>query len=237
MIQLRRRVRRAAEHYDIHTQAHTRGRQRNMVAEERDLFDAERPWLLHRSYKPLKYRLSEEQRRLLLAGYDGRSETIDALQPHFPGVPRWRICKWAQELGLTRGDRKFWTDEELLRLRDLLGVLPSKEIARRLGRSVASVEIKAKRLGISLRVSDGYTLRELEEGLGADHHKIEGWIARGWLRGGIRISRVQEGEGQHNPWRFSDRAIYELVRDHPGEIDPRRADWLWLVGILVSRGR
>lgn len=48
---------------------------------------------------------------------------------------------------------------------------------------------------------------------------------------------VQEGEGQHNPWRFSDRAIYELVRDHPGEIDPRRADWLWLVGILVSRGR
>lgn len=202
---------------------------------EREPYDEERPWLLHRSYRPLKYVLSDYQRHLLLEQYDGRTETIDRLMRHFPNVPRWRVGRWAQELGIHRGDRKPWNETELTTLRSLLGVLPSKEIARRMGRTVASVEVRAKRLGISLRCSEGYTMRELSEGLGADHHKIEQWIARGWLREGIRISRTEQS-GPHNPWRFRERAIYELVRDHPSEIDPRRVDWLWLVSILTSRG-
>jgi hypothetical protein len=38
-------------------------------------------------------------------------------------------------------------------------------------------------------------------------------------------------------WRFTDRAIFELVRDHPNAIDPRRVAWLWLVDILISHGK
>lgn len=201
-----------------------------MVAEELD----ERPWLLHRSYKPSRWRITEYQRRLLLEQYDGRSETIDALMRHFSGVPRWRVKKWAAEMGLSNQKAPPWTPEELDYLTEHLGVMRVQKIAKHLGRTTTAVFVKSKRLGISRRLSEGYTMRGLCEGLGVDHHKVEKWLEHGWLRG-TRLGTARS-EWQGDVWHFTDRAVYELVRDHPAEIDPRRVEWHWLVDIMTSHG-
>lgn len=209
-----------------------------MVAEilERQPYDETRPWLLQASCKPLKYHLNDYQRNILLERYDACRGNISSLMRHFPGVPRWRVRKWAAEMGLARVKEPRWSADDLAFLKDSLGVLTVKQIAKRLGRTETAVKVKAKRLHISVRLSDGYTLRGLCEGLGVDHHKVERWVDRGWLRGrriGTDRTKTQLGD----IWQFTDRNIYELVRDHPGEIDPRRVEWLWLVDILISHGR
>jgi hypothetical protein len=50
------------------------------------------------------------------------------------------------------GEWRRWSAEERARLRELAGVLPAAEIARRLGRTKHAVQLQARTLGLSLRV-------------------------------------------------------------------------------------
>ena len=75
----------------------------------------------------------------------------------------WYIKKRAASLGLTRHqDKRPWTAEEEESLERLLGKVIALTIARRLKRTEASVVVKIKRLGVSRRVRNGYTMRDLE---------------------------------------------------------------------------
>lgn len=185
----------------------------------------------HRGGRRQRYWLTPNSRTLILARYDGRSETIDELVRRL-GVPRWRVRRWAYELGLCRPNSKQpdWTDGDLGYLEAMIGRMSIKAIAKKLGRTETAVMVKAKRLGVR-KSGDGYTLRALCEGLGCDHHKVQRWIAAGWLRGSRRQSERVEAQGG-DMWYFTALAIRQLVRDHPLEVDPRRVDWVWLVDIL-----
>lgn len=72
-------------------------------------------------------------------------------------------------------------------------------------------------------------MRGLCLGLGCDHHTVERWLQKGWLKGTKRHT-----ERTRDMWYFTDQSIRDFVRKHPNEIDPRRADWLWLVDVLVG---
>ncbi len=180
---------------------------------------------------PQRYVLDEPGRQLLLARYDGRSETIDDLARRF-GVPRWRIRRWAAELGLARQKEPRWTEDDLHYLEAHLARVGVRELARHLGRTETAVRLKAKRLGTA-KGDDGYTMRGLCEGLGVDHHKAERWLAAGWLRGTRRQTERTPQQGG-DMWLFTDAAIRALVKHHPGEVDPRRVDWIWLIDVLLG---
>ncbi len=66
--------------------------------------------------------------------------------------------------------------------------------------------MKIKALGHSCRVSEGYTMHDLEECLGEDHHKIQGWIANGWLRDRLQGTRRHDGNGR-DIHRFREKDI------------------------------
>jgi hypothetical protein len=177
-----------------------------------------------------KYFLDEPGRRLILAKYDGRTEVIDELAERLK-VPRWVVMRWARGLGLTRRKEPPWTQEEMNYLERYLHKTSIASIAKHLGRTQTAVQAKAKRLGAS-KTQEGYTMSGLCLGLGCDEKTVKKWIERGWLRGQRR--KTERTEGQGDIWYFSDAAIRELVRKHPEEIDPRRADWLWLVDVLLG---
>ena len=63
-------------------------------------------------------------------------------------------------------DRRQWTHDDLDTLDKLLGKASAATIAKRLKRTETSVVMKIKSLGHSRRVSEGYTMRDLEECLG-----------------------------------------------------------------------
>ncbi len=133
----------------------------------------------------LKYVWLPQHDAYLRAHYHGglhqRGRTIRELTRQ-TGFPHWYIKRRARRLGLTmHPDRRPWTQQEFDTLERLLGRVSASTIAKRLKRTEASVVMKIKALGHSRRITEGYTMRDLEECLGEDHHKIQKWIAAGWL--------------------------------------------------------
>jgi hypothetical protein len=189
---------------------------------------------IHRGGRKQKYILDEPGRRLILARYDGSSRAINDIMRYFTprGIPRSVVRKWAAQMGLARQKGPQWTAEEEAYLETYLHKMSLATIAKHLGRTRTAVKLKAKRLGTS-KTAEGYTMRGLCLGLGVDHHKVTKWVERGWMKGSRRNSdRTSNGD----IWYFSDRAIKEMVRTHPEEIDPRRVEWLWFIDVLLGVG-
>jgi hypothetical protein len=100
----------------------------------------------------------------------------------------------------------------------------------------ASVVLKIKRLGVSRRVGNDYTLRDLEECLGESHHKIQRWIANGWLRDRLQGTRRHNGNGR-DIHRIQERDILTFIREHPREISLDRVDSVWFLDLLLLKGK
>jgi hypothetical protein len=153
------------------------------------------------------------------------------------GLPRWYIKRQAARLGLTMHmDRKPWTRAELGILDDLVGRVSAATIAKRLHRPISSVTNKLKRLQISRRVRDGYTMRDLELCLGEDHHKISAWIKNGWLQDRLQGTRRHNGNG-NDIHRIRETDILNFIRDHPQEINLGKVDQTWFLDLVLLRGR
>lgn len=185
---------------------------------------------IHSGGRAQKYVLTEHGRRLLLAKYDGSTSSIDELMRYFPGYPRHVIRKWGAQMGLARQKEPRWTEEDEAYLERNLHRKSLADIAKYLKRTQTAVKLKAKRIGVN-KTQEGYTMRGLCLGLGCDHHKVEKWLERGWIKGKRRHS---ERSADVDIWLFIDSAIRELVVNHPLEIDPRRCDWLWMVELLAG---
>jgi hypothetical protein len=192
-----------------------------------------------RRRKNLKYDWLPQHDTYLRAHYHGglhqRGRLIKELVRQ-TGFPRWYIKRQAQRLGLTmHPDRRQWTLEELDTLDKLLGKVSAGAIAKRLKRTETSVVMKIKTLGHSRRVSEGYTLRDLELCLGEDHHKIRKWLANGWLRDGFQGTRQLNGNG-HDACRFHERDVLHFIKQHPQEINLGKVDQTWFLDLVMLRG-
>jgi hypothetical protein len=192
-----------------------------------------------RRRRRLKYAWGPQLDAYLRAHYYGglhqRGRVIRELMRQ-TGYPHWYIKRQARRLGLSMTqDRRPWTREELDILDRLLGKVSAATIAKRLKRTETSVVMKIKALGHSRRVSEGCTMRDLEKCLGEDHHKIQRWIASGWLRGRLQGTRRHDGNG-HDIHRFSEKDILAFVKRHPEEINLGKVDQLWFLDLVLLRG-
>ena len=152
------------------------------------------------------------------------------------GFPRWYIKRQAQHLGLTmHPDRRSWSQDELEVLDRLLGKVSAGTIAKRLKRTETSVVMKIKSLGQSRRLSEGYTMRDLELCLGEDHHKVQKWIENGWLRDGVRGTQRHNGNG-YDIHRFREIDILAFLKQHPLEINLGKVDQMWFLDLMLLKG-
>jgi hypothetical protein len=152
------------------------------------------------------------------------------------GFPRWFIKRQAQHLGLTmHPDRRSWTPYEMETLDKLLGKVSAATIAKRVQRTETSVVMKIKALGHSRRVTEGYTIRDLELCFGEDHHKIQKWVASGWLRDGLQGTRRYNGN-DHDIHRIREREVLNFIKAYPQEINLGKVDQMWFLDLLVLKG-
>lgn len=165
--------------------------------------------------------------RILQERYDSQTGTISDLQRQF-GIPRFMVTHWAAQLGLTRLKEPPWTPEEMAYLESNIHHAAVITIAHRLHRSVCAVKLKAKRLGLT-KSGEGYTLRQVCEGLGEDHHKVTRWVEVGALKASRRHTLRE-----HDMWLFTDENLRTFIRRCPMEINLRRVDQLWFMGLLVG---
>lgn len=179
-----------------------------------------------------KYVLDERGRRLMLDLYDGTSEKITQLE-RLLGVPRGIVKNWGSQLGLTRQKDPRWTEEDIAYLQKHLHHYSLDQIAKHLRRTKVAVRLKAKRIGVNKCYQEGYTMRGLCMALGCDHHKVERWIAAGWLVG---TRRKTERQDDRDVWLFTDEQIRRFLWMHPLEVDSRRFDWLFIHSLLTGVG-
>lgn len=176
-----------------------------------------------------KYFLSDSGREILIKHYNGEHETTQMLVRCL-GVPRHVIYRWARELGIKQRKTRTWTKEEIFYLESKLHIVSMDDLCTCLDRTEASIIQKAQQLGLS-KMHEGYTMNALAAGFGVHYDTVERWVEKGWLKGKRRQTRrTYKGD----IWYFSDANVREFVKRHPEHVDPRKADWLWLVDVLCG---
>lgn len=152
------------------------------------------------------------------------------------GIPVWRLCRWAAELGIARPSPRGpnWTQEELAQLEVWHAQRrTSVWIARRLQRSVTAVTVKRKRLGLCRASFDGYSARQLAEAMGVDSHQPGRWIRQGWLRGTAR--GTDRRGGQHgDEWVITEAAVRAFLAAHRTAYDLRKVDQVWFLDLVFG---
>ena len=144
--------------------------------------------------------LSESAIEILREGYrnGGRKKTdaIKTVRALYPGLAGYAVSRFARSQGWLdekpanklKGDRRPWTKEEEEELFVRAGYEPVKAIAKRLKRSEQSVRFRLKGRAISARVTDGWSLRRIQQTLHISHRRLQRLIGSSLLR--VRDPRV-----------------------------------------------
>lgn len=184
---------------------------------------------------------TKEELKIIRDIYDGhtvRTNKIVQLLGH--KYPRWYIKRIAQEMGLARCFKMpDWSPAEVEYLHENFpkkGFIAIQNGLKRINggllRSITAIVLKKKRIGISKR-SDGYTMRMVEDLLGADHHKIERWVRMGWLqdgRKGTERTPAQGGDMHH----FEAKNLRDFVINYWNEIDIRRVEKFYFIQLVAG---
>ena len=125
-----------------------------------------------------------------------KTEAIKTVRALYPGLAGYVVSRFARSQGWLgkqqadkpNGDRRPWTREEEQELFARAGYEPVKAIAEKLKRSEQSVRFRLKGQAISARVTDGWSLRRIQQTLHVSHRRLLRLIGSGLLR--VRDPRV-----------------------------------------------
>ncbi len=143
---------------------------------------------------------SESAIQILRNGYRSggrkKTEAIKTVRALYPGLAGYVVSRFARSKGWLDGeqeskrkdDRRPWTREEEQELFVRAGYEPVKAIAQKLKRSEQSVRFRLKGRAISARVTDGWSLRRIQQTLHISHRRLQPLIGSGLLR--VRDPRV-----------------------------------------------
>jgi hypothetical protein len=143
---------------------------------------------------------SEAAIEILREGYRSRgrqkTEAIKTVRALYPGLAGYSVSRFARSQGWLDGepgrkqkdDRRPWTREEEQELFVRAGYEPVKAIAKKLKRSEQSVRFRLKGRAISARVTDGWSLRRIQQTLHVSYRRLQRLIGNGFLR--VRDPRV-----------------------------------------------
>jgi hypothetical protein len=143
---------------------------------------------------------NESAIQILREGYRSggrkKTEAIKTVRALYPGLPGYVVSRFARSQGWLdkeradklKGNRRPWTREEEQELFARAGYEPVKAIAEKLKRSEQSVRFRLKGRAISARVTDGWSLRKIQQTLRISHRRLQRLIGAGLLR--VRDSRV-----------------------------------------------
>src|SRR6202051_4566500 len=132
-----------------------------------------------------------------------KTEAIKTVRALYPGLAGYVVSRFARSQGWLDGeqeskrkdDRRPWTREEEQELFVRAGYEPVKAIAQKLRRSEQSVRFRLKGRAISARVTDGWSLRRIQQTLHVSHRRLQRLIGTGLLRvRDPRVSAISLGE-------------------------------------------
>jgi len=135
----------------------------------------------------------------------------------------------------TRTDRHPWNPQQDELLRDLIARYAAITVARKMGRSLNSVVVRSKHLGIHRRNHDGwYTKKEACEVLGVGHKWLQQRIDSGALKATYHNGQRPTFHDGLAMWHIAEKDLRAFIRRYPDELNGRNVDLIAIVEILVG---
>lgn len=153
-------------------------------------------------------------------------------------VPRWKITRRAQSLGLITKNRKEpdWSARELKILESQARFSPEtirlKLKKQGFARSVVGIVMKRKRMRF-LQNLGGQTANSLSQCFGIDRKTIGRWISKGYLKTKKRNTNRTSAQGG-DAYYIKDRWVRDFIVENIDMIDIRKVDKYWLVDLLAG---
>jgi hypothetical protein len=178
------------------------------------------------------HKWTDEEREIVRRDYKGTHASNREIA-RMLGVTEYQVRGQASRMGLgKRTDRRPWDPDQDERLRALIPCYSVNYIANLMHRSVNSVVVRSKRLGLHRRNHDGwYTKLEVCEILGVDHHWVQRRIDSGALKATYHNGRRPSQRGMAM-WHISEHALRSFIRRYPEELNGRNVDLIQIVEIL-----
>ena len=177
------------------------------------------------------HKWTEAERDIVRREYDGHNSTALRLANHL-GVSFHGVKGQVSIMGIAMDKSRDWTDKETETLIEMITQYAPLNIARRLHRSVNSVVVKSKRLGLSRRVRDGwFTKKEVCEILGVDHRKIQKYIDNGELKASYHTGRKPQQNGGAM-WHIKTEDLKKFIKKNIGDFQGRNVDLVMIAWLL-----
>jgi hypothetical protein len=180
------------------------------------------------------HRWTDDERLIVRRDYKGDAASAQAIADGL-GISFYAVKAQVQKMGISFQDRHYWTEEEDQRLEELMPHYCPGKVAKLMHRSVNSVVLRSKRLGISRRDRDGwYTKRDVCELLGVDHKWVQLRIDCGALKAQPHNPDMPPQKNGGAFWEIREEDLSEYIRTYPQELIGRNVDIIGLVDILCS---
>jgi hypothetical protein len=194
--------------------------------------------VIYRSFKPVKYPITPEIHEAIEKVYlrDTGNGQVAALATRI-GYPRWKITRYAIQVGLIAKQKKEpdWSEREL-HIMEFNAHRSPETIQRKLkladfNRSVTGIVLKRKRERMPGNL-EGMSARSLSHCLGVDVHFVMRAIKGGRLKVQMRETHRTEAQGGEI-YFIKNKAIKEYILTWLNEIDIRKVDKTWFVSVLI----
>ena len=178
-----------------------------------------------------KHYWTKEERAIVRRDYNGHNLSAQRVAVKL-GVTLCAVKGQVQKMGIAMDKSPRWTDKEVEILGEMITRYSPLTIARRLHRSVNSVVVKSKRLGLSRRVRDGwFTKKEVCEILGVAHKKVQGYIDREELKASYHTGKKPQKNGMAM-WHIETKDLKEFINLNAGDFQGRNVDLMTIVWLL-----
>jgi hypothetical protein len=177
------------------------------------------------------------QEKVGMGSRQNRDSPVATLARKF-GIPRQTISWQAVKLGLIRRKKKEppWSPEEIKILEchawKGLGTIQKHLSAKGYRRTKVGILIKRKHLRL-LSNLDGQSASSLADCFGIDTRTIIRWINLGYLKAYRRETDRTPAQGG-DIYYIKDKHVKDFIMNYLDEIDIRKVDKYWLVGILTG---
>ena len=180
------------------------------------------------------HRWPDDERLIVRRDYKGDAASAQAIADGL-GISFYAVKAQVQKMGISFQDRHYWSRKEDEQLEELMTRHCPGRVAKLMHRSINSVVLRAKRLGISRRDRDGwYTKLDACELLGVDHKWLQLRIDCGALKAKAHNPDVPPQKCGGSVWEIREEDLIDYIRTYPQELIGRNVDIIGLVDILCT---
>lgn len=181
-----------------------------------------------------KHRWQDWEREVVRLRYRQNDESAQEIANEL-GVTFYAVKGQTGRLGLCKKTgRKNWDPMQDGQLQRFINRYCVTEIAKRMHRSVNSVVLRSKRLGLSRRFREGwYTKREVMEICGVDHSRVQSWINKGMLKASYH-NGIRPSQKGMRMWHIEEGALKNFLRRYPQELNGRNVDLIQIIDVVAG---